>query len=231
VVANQRLQCVAASGGSGKFATQLIGSRAQRIFLGATGLQSFAQRRNLALQPLERLRSGREAQFCFSALRAQIFKLVPRPGPSRFPAAPPRAPGCQALFALAVWLRALLASVNRCMAWRRLASSSLSAAKTSSAAVRAFLLARLHLLRKARASSAAVSRNDFCCVRSSGNPPQLRPRLLQLGAGRGNARLQLGHALSIGAFPRRGPLQLDSRWCWRDSAPPGPRHPTGSPAR
>jgi len=39
----------------------------------------------------------------------------------------------------------------------------------------------------------------------------LRPRLLQLGAGRGNARLQLGHALSIGAFPRRGPLQLDSR--------------------
>ncbi len=78
VVANQRLQSIAASGHGGLFAAQLVGVRAQRIFFGAAGLQSLAQGRNLALQPLERLRRGLKALPCLSALRAQVFQLHPR---------------------------------------------------------------------------------------------------------------------------------------------------------
>src|ERR1035438_3733425 len=44
-----------------------------------------------------------------------------------------------------------------------------------------------------------------------GDAAQLRARLLQLHASRGNPRLKLTDALGVATLPRRGPLQLHSR--------------------
>src|SRR5208337_4202445 len=78
VVANQSFQYVATAGHGGLLAAQLVGLDAQRIFLGAAGLQSLAQSRDLGFQPLEGLSRGLEALPGLTALRAQVFLLVAR---------------------------------------------------------------------------------------------------------------------------------------------------------
>ena len=58
MVADQCFQRVAPSAHCGLFAAQLVGAGPQAVLFGPVGLQTRAQRRNLAFQPLQRLGSG-----------------------------------------------------------------------------------------------------------------------------------------------------------------------------
>ena len=149
MVANQRLQRIAPAGHGGLLAAQLVGARAQCILFGAAGLQRLAQRGNLALQPLQRLRRGLKAAAAPLRSARPGFPARPRAWPiSASSRSASRSSAARLSSPCAVWLRALPARVSRCMAWRRLLSSCRSAAKTSSAAAARLLLARLHLLAK-----------------------------------------------------------------------------------
>ena len=171
------------------------------------------RRRNLALQPLQRLGRGLKAQPCLSALRAQILQLVARLAHLGIAAAPPRAPG------LPGSLRPAPCGCARCRpgsagAWRGGGWLPVrrSAAKTSSAAVRASCWRASTCWRKARASPAAVSRKLCCCVRSSAMPLNC-VRVCSSSAPAAAMRVSSSaHALGIAALPRRGPLQLDGRF-------------------
>ena len=132
-------------------AAQLVGQRALRAFFGALGLQGFAQSCDLAFQALQCVGGGLKAQVRLAALDAQRSPCSLRAwaNPQHDSRSTSRSNDSQALFALRrTALRALPASVSSCIAWRRLLSSCRSALKTSSAAVRASQLARLHLLAK-----------------------------------------------------------------------------------
>jgi len=195
------------------------------------GLQSFAQRRISPSSRLSASAADAKRSFASPLCAPRFFKLVPpwAISVSSRSASCSRLPGSLRLGQCGC-VRCLPVSTD-CMAWRRLASSFPFRGKNFFGRSARFLLARLHLLAKGAASSAAVSEMTSAGVRSRQFPLNCARVSCPTRRRPWQCASPARHALSIGAFPRRGPLQLDSRGVARDSAPPGPRHPTGSPAR
>ena len=216
MIANQRLQRIAPARSRRLFAAQLVGlRRAARSLRSRLACKRLAQRGNLRLQPLQRVAPPTQIAAAPARLARPGSPARCAPGPSPPSAAPPRAPARPgSLRPAPCELRALPASVSRCMAWRRSASSSRSARK--------------HLFGRGRAPPAAAPppsagtraprrprspENCFCCARSSVNPGQLRSRLLQLRAATPQCALSSSaHALRVAALARRRPLQLHGRF-------------------
>ena len=172
-------------------AAQLVGARCAAHFLPRAWPAMLSRSAAISLsRRLSASAADSNRSRASPALHAQIFLLVARLAHLRVQPLGFALQRGQALFALRVWLRALPASVSRCMAWRRLASSCRSAVKTSSAAARASCCRASTFCRNAVASPAAVSRKLCCCVALLGNAAQLRACLLQLRAGRGDPRFQ-----------------------------------------
>ena len=122
-----------------------------------------------------------KAQPRLPALHAQIFLLVARLAHLRVQPLAPRAPAQPGSLPPApCWLRALPASVSRCIACRRVASKLPLRGEHLLRGRARFLLPRLHLLAKRPRLAGRRLQKRVLLRPLFGNPAQLRPRLLQL---------------------------------------------------
>ena len=211
VIANQRLQRVAAAGNRGLLAAQLVGARPLRVLFCTLGLQSRTQSGNLALQALKRVGCRFKAQLGLATLDAQVFLLVPRLAHLRMQPLRLAFKGGKAFLSLC---RVVAGVAGQCQQMHGVTAGGFQlplGGKNFFGSRAGFLLAGLNLLPEGTRFACRSLQEGVLLRALLGDTAQLTARNLKLRRCGGDSRFQLAHALGVGALPRRGAFQFDRR--------------------